>query len=186
MIKKLTLSLLIITSSFYANALEFVGTQLENLNRTELNQLLISQGGKKETEDNLTTVYNLKGGKIPYAIWAKAYYNFDNQFVGLQIGFPYDTHNYIGIRKNLTEKYGKSNNSSFNEKLFFNKAEWKFSNNTSIEYNSDSFLKISGIDRRYNTSMYIFYRHDARRNKLVDELNKQHLKQEQSKLKGVF
>lgn len=186
MIKKLILSLLVITSSLSANALEFVGTQLENLNRTQLDKLLVAQGGKKDKEDNLTTLYNMKGSKIPYAIWAKAYYNFDNQFVGLQIGFPYDAHSHIGIRKNLEEKYGKSSRSDFTGKYFFDKTEWKFSNKTSIEYNADSFLRLSGIDRSYNTNMYIFYRHDERRNKLVEELKNQHLKQEQNKLKGVF
>lgn len=198
--KKTLITLAISICSTSSFALEFLGQTLENTPRHTLHQLLIENGGKVVKETPLSTTYRLQGksdSNIPYATWAKIFYAPNEQFVGLNLGFPYDQTYYLNIRRGLLEKYGRpttngsfSNRSNFTNEFFSGDVKWVFPNKTSIEYNAPHVPSLEPREIRSlnlpNTTMSLFYRHDARSEELKNALKEQHYKSEEKKIKKVF
>lgn len=198
MFKKLFISLTFLLSFNVAFATDFLGKDIENLNRYQLNDLLKSNGGKLIKVDNLVDTYLIEENKIPYAVAAKAYYNYEGQFVGLKIFFGYDKQNLFNLRSALVKKYGNNytvnnftnvekNSSALEKELFFNIATWK-NKHSSIEYNSDSFKQERGsLGSILPTSnAFLFFRHEARKKALIQELKTQSMNQDNNKFKGVL
>lgn len=191
MIKKLILFLVVCMSVNCALAMEFLGKELETLNRTELTNLLKQNGAKSIKKENLVDTFSLTGGKIPYASYAKAYYNKSNQFIGLKVIFDYDPQNLLNLRTALVKKYGNNyiisnlpNKGELEQDLFFKTVVWQKENNMSIEYSADSFNQ----SRFDNVSgfAYLFFRENNRKEQLVKELKEQSQKSDDAKFKGVF
>lgn len=193
MLKKFILTSSLFLLSQVAFSMEFLGKELETLNRNELTTLLKDNGAKPVKKENLTDTYSLTKSKIPYAKYGIAYYNYQNEFVGLKIIFDYDEHNLVNLRKNLVAKYGKDytfidffgakpNNNELSKDLFFEKASWKYKS-TSIEYNAKTFDQDRGELSGY---AFLFFREDSRKEKLINELKEKSLKNDDSKFKGVF
>ena len=195
MFKKIIITLITLLSFHSAFALEFLDTTLENLNRTELKELLIHNGAKLTKKDTLVDTFSLKNSKIPYAEWALAYFNPKGDFVGLKIGFGYDDHNLINLRKALVKKYGSNyvfteffgehlNSNALDKDFFSDKAIWKFANNTSIEFNSSTFDQNRLSD--LSSFAFLFFRHDERKSILINQLKEQSKRTDDDKFKGVF
>lgn len=194
MFKKIILSLSFLLFMNNVFSMEFLGKQLENLNRTQLTNLLNENGATIINKENLVDTFSLKNSKIPYADSAKAYYNYQNEFVGLKIMFVQDEHNLVNLRKNLVEKYGnhylikdffetKANHNELNADFFSDTALWK-DKTTSIEFNANTFEQNTSVS--FSSSAFLFFREISRRNKLVEQLKKDSKKIDDDKFKGVF
>lgn len=98
-IKKIILALALFSSSLTANALEFLGFKLDNATHQEIHQLLTNNGASLKNKKPLSSVYIVKGNKIPNASWIKTYFNDEDKFIGLQIGFPYQKTSTLPMRR---------------------------------------------------------------------------------------
>lgn len=190
MLKKILTSLTLLLCFNCAFATEFLGKNLETLNRYQLTDLLKNNGAKLKNVDNLVDSFLLDGEKIPYATAAKAYYNYAGEFVGLKIYFMYEEQNLINLRKKLVEKYGadykvnNSNSKALEDKLFFNIARWN-KKPVSIEYNDEVHNDNGVRDAQYSGS-FLFFRHEARKQALIEQLKQQSLNNDNKKFKGVL
>lgn len=198
MFKKLFLSLTLLLSLNVAFATEFLGKNIEDLNRYQLNDLLKANGGKLIKVDNLIDTYLIEEDKIPYAVAAKAYYNYEGQFVGLKIFFGYDKQNLFNLRTSLVKKYGNhyttnkfidsvKNSHTLEQDIFFDVATWN-NKNSSIEFNADSSKQEKGFGSSTLPSSYafLFFRHDGRKKALIEQLKKQSMNNDNNKLKGIL
>lgn len=196
MLKKILVATSLFLSVNSAFALDFLGVTLEDLNRKEMTEVLKKNGAKLKNKESLIDIFSLKTSKIPYAEWAVAYYNKKNEFVGLKIGFDYDDHNLINLRKTLVEKYGRQykvkdffkespGHDELEKKLFNDIAIWKFPNNTSIEYNADGHEQYDN-PRDLESYAFLFFRHDARKEELLEQLSEDSKKNDDKKFKGIF
>lgn len=197
MFKKLMLSLSLVLFSNHLFAMEFLGQTLEDLNRVQLTALLKQNGATTFKQEKLVDTFTLEKGKIPYAKWGQAYYNFQGEFVGLKIVFSYQDDTLINLRTTLVQKYGTnyiykeffgehSNSKALEKPLFFDSAKWKFPNNTSIEYNAKSSDQ-PRIDNNLATSFsFLFFRHEGRKIALIEKLKEQSAQSDATKFKGVF
>lgn len=197
-IKKIILTLALFSSSLTANALEFLGFKLDNATHQEIHQLLINNGASLKNKNPLSSVYIVKGNKIPNASWIKTYFNDEDKFIGLQIGFPYQKTSTLPMRRALTEKYGHpvKGEGGFNtvdgfstKDSYHSVAVWKFPDGTSITYDADIFQEVPEDikrDRSLSTNIIITYRHDKRKAELVKKLKEQSYQNEKNKIKQVF
>lgn len=192
MFKKLLTSLVLLFCMNFAFSTEFLGKNLENLNRYELTDLLKANGAKLKKVENLVDTFLLDGQKTPYATAAKAYYNYAGEFVGLKIYLVYDEQNLINLRKKLVEKYGSDykvsdkNSNQLEEKLFFDDAKWN-KKPVSIEYNYGPFQKDDlDLSSAPYSSGFLFFRHEARKNALIEQLKTQSMNNDNKKFKGVL
>lgn len=198
MFKKIFISLTFLLSFNVAFATEFLGKNIEDLNRYQLNDLLKANGGKLIKVDNLVDSYLIEKDKIPYAVAAKAYYNYEGQFVGLKIFFGYDPQNLFNLRSSLTRKYGNNyttkkfmdslkNSRALEEKLFFDVAVWN-NKNSSIEYNANTFNQEKGSLGSVlpSSNAFLFFRHEPRKKALIEQLKKQSMTNDNNKFKGVL
>lgn len=186
-LKKTIITMSLSLYAFSVSALDFMGKNINEMNEQQLHSFLTSNGAKRKSTNGLVSVYNLKGSKIPMAYGARLFVNENKEFVGLQILFPYDSQSYINLRKILAEKY--TLDKEFSDKYFFKVKTWKLPDNTSIEYNADLFKQIDldgGITGFNKSNMFMFYRNDARRNQLINNLKNQQYEAEKDTLKNVF
>lgn len=202
MIQRFILMCLCLFLSTQVFAVDFLGTNLNDLHRPELTQLLIQNGAKSKKKDSLVDTFSLAHSKIPYATWAKAYYNQNNEFVGLKIIFGYEPQDLINLRQELFNKYGSNYTESgfsnifehttaytLTQQYYTGVATWKFNDGMSIQYDQSAMdqnqFGEDGINGIYGVA-FLFFRNDAKRNQLINDLKEKSQQVDSTKFKGVF